>query len=44
MLCDWKFHLEKYDGRILGSHMWILVNKQQYSVQNESFGMMYKFL
>jgi hypothetical protein len=38
-----EFYLEKYYGRILTSHMRILVNKQSYSGQYALFGITYRF-
>jgi len=43
MLHDYQFHLVKFYVRILSSLMRILVNKPQYSRQNETFCKTYKF-
>jgi hypothetical protein len=34
MLLDQEFHLEKYYGGIVSSHMWIFVDKPIYTWQN----------
>jgi hypothetical protein len=43
MLLNQAFHLEKFYGSRLSSHMWIYVYKQTYSERNESFGKVSQF-
>jgi len=42
MLLDREFHLEIYYRRMVSSCMEILIDKQKYSRQNESFSIIYK--